>query len=258
MNITQELLLRGIRAARSPFAGAYYSSVSKVISALGQQYVVPNVRQTVDLQMRQVREYSACINEIVRQTDAELKTAHGYVAALGQDVTRLYRHLRRTQSQPIIDAASSLSHLESVVDEPALLEQFLSAHDQQANLLMQSGDREVAERALLRKREYLVHAYAIEGLLATSLTTAKKIAVDAATYGSMLSRVSQAYFTLGCTTGNLRDIIRGLDSMQRFTGEMQTSVANALVPLNNAMLQTRPGASAGPAQIVYKLGQRSS
>jgi len=252
---TQTLLHRGMRAANSSVANAYYSGTSKLLGLVGINYQAPDLRETVSLQLQQMREYSTCINEIIAQTQSELRTTHAYVFTLGNELHKLHTTKESlAQKMSTISPAGSLQQMQRAIESPNIqdLDAFLQTHDEKMGAILAQGEHSVAQRATTRKKEYLRHAYATELLLIGSLTTAKKIAVDTCSYASMLSRLSSSYFTLGCSSNQLNDILGGLESMQRFTDSMQTSVAGALQRLDGAILTRRTSVGNVLERAVYR------
>ncbi len=249
---TQIILNRGMRAANSSMANAYYSGASRLLRIVGVDYQVPNLRETVNLQMQHMHEYSICINEIIGQTQSELKKTHSYVFTLGNELHKLEGAKNLfAETMNTLSPAALLQQLQQSIEEPTERNAFLSTHDQRISTILAQGDHSVAQRAIARKKEYLLHSYAVELLLLGSLATAKKIAVDTCSYASMLERISSSYFTLGCSAEQLGNILAGLESMQRFTDSMQTSVANALQRLDGAILSRRTSVGNGLERAIY-------
>jgi len=254
MQQTQALLARGMRAANSSFANNYLHGKSKLLGIVGINFEVPNLRETVGLQLQNVREYNNCIHEIISQTQSEINSTAAYVVELAKDLSRLYgaeEHLRAKMVD--LHPSQSLRELELAISSPQTLDVFFKTYETHVNKILMRGDCHVAQRGIVRKKEYLRHAYGIQLLLINSLTAAKKVAVDAGCYGSMLERVSASYFSLGCNSSQLGQILDGLDTMQQFTDSMQESVSTALQRLDQAVETQRTSVGGTLERAVYKL-----
>lgn len=249
---TQTQLSRGIICANSSLASSYHGTIKRLSSLFGGNYEVPNLQETVSLQLSQVREYGACINEIISQTTTELKSTHDYSKNLARDIIKLEDV--KSQLTPKLKEghiSQELRSLEDALQTKSGVENFLQNHDENSNAIVLNGEYSVASRASRRKREYLKHAYAVELLLIGSLTKTKQLGVDASCYATMLERLSNTYFNLGCNSTQLKSILAGMQTMQEFTDSMQQSVAQSLMRLDEAMNTKRTSVGSYLEKAVY-------
>lgn len=254
MQVNQVLLSRGMSCAQSSFANSYHNSVRKVLGVVGVDYIVPNLHETVQLQLSNVRQYGACVDEIISQTNQELRSTHEYVNSLAKDVLK-YSSIKNTLTATMSKdhPSISLSELNLATADVKKLNSFIETHDKRIHSILQRGDCVVADRAIQRKSEYLRHAYSVELLLVGSLTTAKQIAIDAGCYAAMLDRLASAYFSMGCNSTQMRNIIGGLGTMQKFTDGMQESVVDSLKRLDAALVNTRTNVGSRLESAVYQM-----